>query len=623
MNDLLTIHEGERTQSLAAAKGKTILEILVASGDSHLDAPCGGKGLCGKCRVRASGFLSPPDGHELRILSDAELHEGWRLACAARLEGEARLERPSHGAATIIAEGPALDFVPDPPLRRLCIELPPARLEEQLSDEARLLSAVEAALQAQAAPGNPRASVPRSLAFPAMASLAKAARGMGDGAAAALLDVVLWEGKIMSVAPARDARPCFGLGVDIGTTTVVAYLVDLETGGVPDRRSALNAQRDFGADVISRIAATMERDGGLEDLRSRIAAQLSGMAASLLDAAGASPEDLLCVAIAGNTTMLHLLGGIPPAAIASAPFTPAFTSRQSLGARDLGLDLPASCVAFLLPGISAYVGADIVSGIAALGMAERDECSLLLDIGTNGELALGGSCGILCCATAAGPAFEGAGLSMGMGGVAGAIDSVWIDGGHFAHSTIGGLPARGLCGSGVLDALAACLESGLVEDTGRIVDAQEAAALGPGFAALRTEVEGSPRIAIGGGVHLTQADVRSLQLAVAAIAAGIDVLLARAGKSAGEVDRVFLAGGFGSFLDVRSAVRAGLLMRELESKVVVAGNTSGAGAVGACLSRARLEACDAVRGLCTYVELSSEPAFNDAYIERMMFPGAT
>jgi uncharacterized 2Fe-2S/4Fe-4S cluster protein (DUF4445 family) len=468
---------------------------------------------------------------------------------------------------------------------------------------------------------------------------------------------VLRDGEIIAVASAPEdagaevggsARAAgLGLGVDIGTTTVVAYLVDLGSGAVLGTRSGLNAQRAFGADVISRIAATMEggtgggdhtADGrpggapggeaGLRELRARILDQVAGLARELLAAAGAGEEELLSVAVAGNTTMLHLLAGVPPGAIASAPFSPAFLSWRMVPAREFGLGIAGPCTVILLPGVSAYVGADIVSGIAALGMAERDETALLLDIGTNGELALGGSRGILCCATAAGPAFEGAGISMGMGGVAGAIDSVWLEGSGIACSTIGGLPARGLCGSGVLDALAAFLEAGLVDQTGRIVDAEEAALLPAGLAELREEGPDGPRLSLGlpaaggKGVWLSQADLRQLQLATAAIAAGVDVLLAAAGKKAEEVDRVFLAGGFGSYLDVRSAVRVGLLPRELADRVVVAGNTSGAGAVGACLSRARLEACELSRSRCSYVELSSRPDFNEAYMERMLFPEA-
>jgi uncharacterized 2Fe-2S/4Fe-4S cluster protein (DUF4445 family) len=278
---------------------------------------------------------------------------------------------------------------------------------------------------------------------------------------------------------------------------------------------------------------------------------------------------------------------------------------------------------YLLPGVSAYVGADIVAGIAALGMAEREEFSLLLDIGTNGELAAGNSKGIICCATAAGPAFEGGGISMGSGGVEGAVDSVWIDEGRLAYTTIGGKPARGLCGSGVIDALAAFLDLGLVDATGRILDADELSCLDPAFAwaagLLGSDSDGL-LLRVDECLWLSQRDIRNLQLAIAAIAAGVAILLAEAEKTAAEVDRVYLAGGFGSRLRMESATRVGLIPKELEEKVVVAGNSSGSGAIGACLSREGLTACLEAKKRCTYLELSSRPDFNDAYIEHMLFP---
>jgi len=647
MSTRLSIREDGLITEIPVSEGETLLEALRAAGDSGVDAPCGGKGLCGKCRVRASGALAAPLPSERASLSAAELSYGWRLACQARVEGDAHIERTAAAVATILAEGPSIPFLPDPPVRRMRVFLPPTSLEEQLSDEDRLLAAIASALRSEKASGAPARPAPRRVSFSALPGLAVAARGER-------VDVILRDGEVLEIEAAREAalekRFSLGLGADIGTTTVVCYLVDLETGALLGVRSALNSQRAYGADVISRIAATMESAEGLGEQRARVADQLSSMALSLVASVGARPEDLLSVAIAGNTTMLHLLSGVPPAAIAVAPFPSVFTARRSVGALELALDLPRNCTVFLLPGVSGYVGADIVSGIAALGMAERDETALFLDIGTNGEIALGGSSGILCCATAAGPAFEGAGISMGMGGVEGAIDSVWLEGGALGYSTIGGGPPLGFCGSGVLDALAVFLDAGLVDDTGRVVDAEEAATLPPWLAALRSQSGGDteanrdseggagigaereagpaggaragPRLEVCGGVFLSQGDVRQLQLAVAAIAAGIDVLLARAGKTTAAIDRVFLAGGFGSRLDVKSALRVGLLPRELEDRVVVAGNTSGAGAVGACLSRSRLAACDTVRSLCRYVELSSQTDFAEAFVERMMFPVA-
>jgi uncharacterized 2Fe-2S/4Fe-4S cluster protein (DUF4445 family) len=258
----------------------------------------------------------------------------------------------------------------------------------------------------------------------------------------------------------------------------------------------------------------------------------------------------------------------------------------------------------------------------AIGLHEAEGRSFFLDLGTNGEIAFGGKAGIICCATAAGPAFEGAGIEKGTGGVTGAIDSVWVEDGSMRFGTIGNAPATGICGSGLVDALAVFLDCRLVDDTGRVVDEDEKRALPPALAAVVEEGPRGPVVFLDRtrGIYLSQADVRAAQLAKAAIAAGIDTLLRVAGVGLGEVDRLYLAGGFGSLLDVRSATRIGLLPPELADRVIVVGNASGAGAAAACISRRRLEDCDRARAACSYVELSSRPDFNEAYVERMMFP---
>jgi uncharacterized 2Fe-2S/4Fe-4S cluster protein (DUF4445 family) len=559
-------------------------------------------------------MLSPVGEAETRLLSAAELAAGLRLACIARIAGDVELERPEAGAAAIQSDGFFTSVQPDPPVRAVTVCLPEPSLENQSDDERRLLKALADIL--------PPGLLPDRVELSALPALAAAARS------AAPLTAIVGGGRVLAVedgvaVESGDAgRKRYGIGIDIGTTTIVCYLVDLATGERPAYRAEINEQRAFGADVISRIAATIEQPAALADLRGRVVTQLAGMVDVLASTAGVDIGDILSAAVAGNTTMMHLLAGVPPAAMAAAPFIPAFTRSRMCTPAELGLPLASPSRVFLLPSVSAYVGADIVAGILATGMAGRDSLDLLLDIGTNGEIALGGSGGILCCATAAGPAFEGAGIEKGMGGVEGAIDTVWLDGDSLGFTTIGGSPAQGICGSGIIDAIAALLDCGLLEDSGRILDADEAASLPTAIAALRADTPKGPVVYLdrGRGIYLSQADIREAQLAKAAIAAGIDVLVARAGRSLADVGTVYLAGGFGSFLDERSAIRIGLIPRELADRIIVAGNTSGAGAAAACLSAGSLASCDGIARLCTYVELSSSADFNDAYIERMMFP---
>ncbi|HUX36632.1 MAG TPA: ASKHA domain-containing protein [Rectinemataceae bacterium] len=620
----LLLESGELVREIEARSDKSLLEALHSpsgrasredSGEAFPegpDSPCGGRGLCGKCRARVSGSVEAPTAEEGRLLSRREFEAGYRLLCLARPSpsiderGPARVELEPRGRAAIITEGPRLEFAKDPPSIRIRLRLEAPNLEDQASDEERLLRALAVAGHSPIA----------ALDLAALRQLAFAAR-------AEELSVVLCGNEVLAIGPGEDAdRASYSLGVDIGTTTLACYLVDLCMGGIVATGSALNEQRSFGADVISRMAAAMGSPGGLEALRSRIVAQIAEVGRQLLVKVGAEVRDLLSVAIAGNTTMMHLFAGVQPAAIAAAPFSPVFSSARRARAGEIGLGFDPACELWMLPSVSGYVGADIVSGIAAIGMADRGGCELLLDIGTNGEIALGGSGGIWCCATAAGPAFEGAGVGMGMGGVAGAIDAVWLDGEDIGFSTIGGGSPRGLCGSGVLDALAVFLEAGLVDETGRIPDEEELASLPKSLAARRLVEEGQVRLEIGGGVWLSQTDVRNLQLAVSAIAAGIDVLLARSGRGPEEIDRVWLAGGFGSYLDLGSALRVGLVPAAMGDRVIVAGNASGAGAAAASASRSFMEATGRIRGLCRYVELSSSHDFTEAYMEHLIFPEA-
>jgi uncharacterized 2Fe-2S/4Fe-4S cluster protein (DUF4445 family) len=616
MTHRLKIHAGLRVEDIEVEADGRLIDALAKLDHSRIDSPCGGKALCGKCRLKLiSGRLSAPDEREARLLSAAELSAGIRLACLARIEGDAEVELPERGEASIISAGPETVVEADPLVRLVAVMPEPSSLENQSDDETRLLEAIARELSRSHAPE----LAPSRVALGALPGLARYCRdqcALGSPAAAVVVD-----GAVLSVEALRPGARALGLGVDLGTTTVVCRLVDLVSGERLGSRSDLNAQRSFGADVISRIAAA-ESAEGLESLRSRITSQIASMARALTEEAGAAREDLVSIAIAGNTTMLHLLAGAPPDAIARTPFTPVFLGRRVESAAALGFVGHPGCAAILLPGVSGYVGADIVAGIMAIGLHEAEGRSFFLDLGTNGEIAFGGKAGIICCATAAGPAFEGAGIEKGTGGVTGAIDSVWVEDGSIRFGTIGNAPATGICGSGLVDALAVFLDCRLVDDTGRVVDEDERRALPPALAAMVEEGPRGPVVFLdrGRGIYLSQADVRAAQLAKAAIAAGIDTLLRVAGLGLGEVDRLYLAGGFGSLLDVRSATRIGLLPPELADRVIVVGNASGAGATAACISRRRLEDCDRARAACSYVELSSRPDFNEAYVERMMFP---
>ncbi len=407
----------------------------------------------------------------------------------------------------------------------------------------------------------------------------------------------------------------YGIACDIGTTTVVCQLVELSTGTVLAAAGEGNAQRPYGADVIARIRASM--DGLRPALTAAIAGQLSRMIGELCRSAGVPVEEVRRMAAAGNTTMCHLLAGLPPDGIGVAPFIPASRFGDCHDARTLGL--PFDGEVYLCPAVSGYVGGDITADLLAAGLDRAEAPALLIDVGTNGEMALGCGDRFVCCSTAAGPAFEGAQIRFGMTAAPGAISEVRWEDGKVVCTVIGGGPAVGLCGSGLIDAAALMLELGAVDETGRMLDAEEDD-LPAEAAPYLFLLDGSPAFRLTDGVAVTQADVRKLQLGKGAIAAGVRVMLDAYGAEFGQVDRLLLAGGFGSYIRPESAARIGLIPGELLSVTRPIGNAAAQGALEALGSSEARDRLARLQANMDYRELSNLPQFNEAYMDAMMFP---
>ena len=417
-------------------------------------------------------------------------------------------------------------------------------------------------------------------------------------------------------------KQSLGIAVDIGTTTVAAYLYDLKSGKQLGQKSAMNAQKSFGADVISRIQFSMEHEGGTAALQNSIIQQLNLLMSKLMNSYGRSLTELAEMCIAANTTMLHFLVGAEARGIAVAPFTPEFLESKDIPAEDLGLNFSGNV--HLISSISAYVGADITAGIISSGIDQAEKPCLLIDIGTNGEMVLGNKEGLLACSAAAGPAFEGASIYDGVGGIEGAISVV-----DLAHDpmyrTIGGKPPIGICGSGVLDCFAQLYQHGIVDETGRMLDPEEID--NPRLSARVIEHdEGLAFVLVDGDsqgqkqILFTAKDVREVQLAKAAIRAGMETLIHTKGLSYDDLDTLFLAGGFGNFLDDESALVAGLLPKEMEGRIIGIGNASGRGAALNLLQdETRARAKEIARN-CDYVELSHSALFMNYYVEYMGYP---
>ncbi len=406
-----------------------------------------------------------------------------------------------------------------------------------------------------------------------------------------------------------DARTGYGLAIDIGTTTMVCRLHDLETGALLASRGKVNPQVVFGADVITRIKASME--GRLDDMCDLVRSSLDALVDELCLQAGIHREEIAETVVVGNTVVEHLAAGLAPDSIGVAPYQP-----LSLFGVHLPFE-PVSQEAYFSPAISGYVGGDIAAGLLSTRMSEGDGLRLYLDLGTNGELAIGNKDRITCCATAAGPVFEGAGIHFGLAAQPGAISAVSLHANTLELETLGGEPPVGICGSGLIDAIALMLEAGVIDETGRLLGADE---VGPAWRPFIAKGERGNRFFLDAdrSIYITQGDVRNVQLAKAAICAGILTLFDRYRVAPDDVDGLLIAGGFGSFLDIESAARIGLFPSSLLPQARSVGNMAAEGASEMLLSCQARETAQAIASASEYIELSTSVAFSKYYIECMM-----
>ncbi|MCK5153504.1 MAG: DUF4445 domain-containing protein [Spirochaetales bacterium] len=604
------VSHGDRISSIEVEDGLSLLEAVSKIKDMHIDASCGGKGTCGKCKVKVlKGELPKPSLSESKFLSSKELEDGYRLSCMVPVIGNVDvLVNGINENSNILTEHKGFTGKINPVIKKKYLTLSKPSLDDQRSDLSRILESIPLK--------NPQVSLSLRRKIPTLIRESEY-----------LITAVFSSDTLLGVEKGNTEDLNYGIAIDIGTTTIAAYLIDMNTGDIVDTISGLNSQKIFGADVISRIEYSMQGPGKLELLQNKIVTQISDLCIFLADRNNVSRNNIYSVILAGNTTMLHLFFGIDPAGIAVAPFIPGFLGSMELHSSAFK-DFPLGCAVFSLPSISGYVGADIVSGILATNMHEREELSLLIDIGTNGEIVLGNKDKLFCCSTAAGPAFEGAHITYGLGGITGAVDSAVIENDMIKISTIGNEKALGICGSGIIDIVAVLLKSGLVEFTGRIKDEDEvegsAAILlqklkidknGPAFI-----IEEASKTGISDDVVFTQGDIREVQLAKAAISAGILSLLNKAGREISDIDHLFLAGGFGSYISIKSAADIGLIPAELLEKTESVGNTAGLGAISSALSEENYKKTKEIAKITEYVELSSDSFFNMKYMEEMVFP---
>ncbi len=582
---------------IIAEPGMTIMQAFHRSG-LNIDAPCGGNGTCKKCKVK---------------VTDAE-GERTVLACQTVITGDITVDisREDEGHR-ILMGGITREVAATPSVSIYTLRIPRPSTDDLRSCWLRLCESAEAA-----------AGLPAGTLQPNLKIIANLYQTLEDNDYQ--VDAILCDGALLAVQPVGS--PVLSLAYDIGTTTIACYLLDLRSGRQLSQSSMLNPQTTFGGDVIMRMKYCVEN--GLDELTDCVRKALNTLAAKSAATAMQKLRDVYLVTIVGNTCMHHLFMGISPASLAYAPYTAAVTDPIQAEAVNFGFSVNPSARLFMLPNIAGFVGADTVGAALAAAMDDKEQLTLLIDIGTNGEMVLGTKAHLVACSTAAGPAFEGALISCGMRGAEGAIDHVKLMDGKLEYTVIGGGKPIGICGSGLIDLLSELVRVGLVESGGRMLDDDEVEmdpACKP-FAGLMESV-GNLRAfrlataeASGSGetLYFTQKDVREVQLAKGAMAAGIQMMCRHLGVAVDEIKSVMIAGAFGSYMSPVSACGIGLIPPQLGDRVSAIGNAAGEGSKLCALSIDEYRRAARLARSMDYLELAADPAFQDVFVDQLEFP---
>ncbi|HWR62691.1 MAG TPA: ASKHA domain-containing protein [Clostridia bacterium] len=564
--------------TVEAEPGTSLADCIRMAG-LHIETPCNGAGSCGKCRVKAQGALYQPTEGEMKLLAEAAA--GMRLACMARVEGDVEIELPvSAESLNTINRGFSIDVEPDSDTKRMVLP-----------------------------------AIDRGSSKPYMETLAYKPADFSLLEKIGLLERdnieepagVVWEDRLLDIG---EIPQVLGVAVDIGTTGISAYLVSLESGRVLSRASSLNPQTQYGGDVLTRISYCMNNADGSKLLKEAITKKIDEIIGELTSG-GYDRDSVYRVAIAGNTTMLHLFLGVDTRSVALAPYRPVFTDRIDLKAAELSVNINKNGVLTLLPSASGYIGADIIAGITATGFNKKSGAAIFIDIGTNGEIAAINNGRIAATSTAAGPALEGMNISCGCRAEAGAIDSFSIDETYnISYTTIGGIKPRGICGSGLIDIAAFFVKREIVQRNGRFNPS------------LDLRVKDSLRdkcFYITDEIYISQKDIRQIQLAKGAIAAGIALLLEKLGLPLDKVEEAVIAGAFGYHINPRSIMDISLIPKGFRGKITFVGNSSVEGARLALINGSMLRAMEALKDEITVLELSNSDSFQECFINELNF----
>jgi uncharacterized 2Fe-2S/4Fe-4S cluster protein (DUF4445 family) len=611
----------EITQDLP--EGTPLVRALWAAGVA-VETPCGGFGVCGKCKVRFTGGAVPePTQEEYRHVPAQELAEGWRLACRHRVMGDIQLEVPAESRpaiAQVLTTAVERPVSLEPAVRRLPLHVPAPSTSDERSDLRRLLDALREqhgiALAVEQVPLGVLRQLPQVL------------RDAGFRVHAVLFcdPEHPAANRLLAVQP-DDTHPLLGIAFDIGTTTLVGYLIDLQSGKELAYAARLNPQVQYGDDVVSRLSFVYHDPAGLKQLQHAVVRGMNEIIAEACQTAGVDPHDVFEVVAVGNTTMLHFLLGVNTNSIAVAPYVPVFTDLLSVEVRQIGLRVNPAAMLTTLPCVAGYVGADTVAVVLTHLFDPEGETVLALDIGTNGEVVLRHQGKYYCTSAAAGPAFEGGRIYQGIRAEAGAVSQISVESNgenRWLHvTTVAGAPPKGICGSGLIDAAACLLDIGAVNEAGRMSNNDNGEwweahlttlCEQKAFQLVAPEAAGNAE-----GIVLTQKDVRELQLAKGSIRAVMEVLLQEAGITWLDVRRLLVAGAFGMYVNLRSAQRIGLLPPLPLQCIEPVGNAAGAGAKIALRSVRERKRAEWLARQMKHIVMTGNPQYEEQYIEHLGF----
>ena len=587
---------------ISVPDGSTVLDAARLAG-VELVTICGGEGVCGTCKVRVvDGLLSEISFNEKNEFSVEDLNKGFRLACQAEILSDVRIDIPPESFSTpqrLQVEGLEIPTELDPLVIGMDVNVMPANLKDLRADLTRLRGALAETSQADFTINIKVAAK--------LSSLLRSEKGE--------IRLVFRDKELVSILPAGSRM--MGLAVDIGTTKLAAYLVDLETGETLAKAGAMNPQIAYGEDVISRISYANEHADGAKILQSRLVETLNKLIVTLLEELDIAQDQIVEAVIVGNTAMHHLFSGLPVKQLGESPYVAAVGESLEFIGRDIGLDLAAGAYVYMPPNIAGYVGADHIAMLLGADLSQVSQTTIALDIGTNTEISLFHAGKHYSCSCASGPAFEGAHIQAGMRAAPGAIERVQIDGLVRRIQTIGDEPAVGICGSGILDIVAALLKNNLLDRRGVLKGDHPNLHLeekNTHFELVPAEKSGT-----GKDVSVSRMDINEIQLAKAAIRAGVEVLLTEAGIQDEEIQTFIVAGAFGTYLDIDSAVQIGMFPEIPRQRFQQVGNAAGGGARKLLVSKHQRQMADTLAGNVQYVELATHPDFMKIYVKALTF----